>query len=141
MHFLVHYMCAINTGCRSLLWSRVVFPCPLLHFTCSEENSAIGEMKVESRVKEGERKRRETEERRGIQSVYGFSFICVPSSFLQPNLRLIPMEDITNWRPCTHHTSSLPGLQLFVMYRGTASTALPLHTDLPQRSCGLWWVH
>lgn len=73
---------------------------------------------------------------RGVHSVYEFSFICVPSSFLQPNLRLIHMGDITNRRSWARYTFGWPGLQAFLMYRVTASTAVPLHADLPRRSCG-----
>lgn len=73
---------------------------------------------------------------RGIHSVCEFSFACVPSSFLQPNLRLIHMGDITNRRPWARHTFGWPGLQAFLMCRVTASAAVLLHTDLPPRSCG-----
>lgn len=73
---------------------------------------------------------------RGIRSVCEFSFICVASSFLQPNLRLIHMGDITNRRSWAHHTFSWPGLQAFSMYRVTASMTVLLHADLPPRSCG-----
>lgn len=73
---------------------------------------------------------------RGIHSVCEFSFICVASRFLQPNLRLIHMGDITNRRSWAHHRFGWPGLQAFLMYRVTASTTVLLHADLPPRSCG-----